>query len=136
MENITKNNVRFLQTREINDFATENNITLPLNFIALYLKYNGGLLLDNSDVKKFLSIKYGKFNIEDIINIHQKIENNIPKNYLPFASDWSDNPITICLKEGSDYGKIVTFYFDSDEEPETIANSLEELLGVNSIDEL
>ncbi len=136
MEHITRNNVNSLNIEEIQNFAQEYHINLPANFISLYLKYNGGLLMDNENIKKFLSLKYGKINIEDIIRIHQISEKNIPENYLPFANDWSDNPITINLNEGNDYGKIVKFYFDTDEESEIIANSLEELFGVESIDDL
>lgn len=136
MKKIIDNNIKKVNIKEINDFLGEFHLTPPFSFISFLLKHNGGLLENNVQVKKFLSIKYGNFNIEDLINIHQVIENNIPSNYLPIALDWSDNPITISLNEGNDYGKIVKFYFDTDEEPEIIANSLEELLGVDSIDDL
>jgi hypothetical protein len=136
MERITNSGVKSLKINDLDDFAKNNNISLPPNFISLYLKYNGGILRDNDDVKKFLSIKYGKFNIEDVIKIHQTIENNIPKGYLPFASDWSDNPITYNLNVGDDYGKIIKFYFDNDEEPDILADSLEDLFGVKNINDL
>ena len=122
--------------QDILDFENKMKIILPINYKGLISKYNGGLTEDSDFFDVLLSIKYGKQKVEDIINIHQIIENNIPNNYLPVALDWSDNPITINLDEGNDYGKIVKFYFDTDEEPEIIANSLEELLGVDSIDDL
>ena len=125
-----------ITVEDIDKFEINMKLFLPQNFKNLILKYNGGLTDDSNLFDVLLSIKYGKQTIESVINTHQNIEKNIPKDYLPIASDWSDNTITICLKQGNDYGKIVKFYFDTDEKPETIAKSLEELLGVNSIDEL
>ena len=118
------------------EFERKYNISLPNNYKSFIKKYNGGYTDESDYVDNFLSLKYGVVKIELLIDTHQIIENNIPSNYLPIALDWSDNPITINLNEGNDYGKIVKFYFDTDEEPEIIANSLEELLGVDNIDDL
>jgi len=136
MEQIIDNNIKKVNSKEINSFLEEFHLNPPISFIHFLLKYNGGLLENNDKIKRFLSIKYGGLNIEDMINIHQIIEQNIPKGYLPIALDWSDNPITINTNEGNQKGEIVKFYFDTDEEPEVLAHSLEELLGVTSIDEL
>lgn len=125
-----------LMLEGITAFENHYNINLPDNYKKLISKYNGGLIEYSENIDTLLSIKYGKIKVEDMINIHQIIEQNIPNGYLPIALDWSDNPITINLNEGNQKGKIVKFYFDTDEEPEVIANSLEELLGVTSIDEL
>lgn len=124
-----------LTNQDIIDFENTMSIELPQNFKKFIAKYNGGLVEDHDDVDTFNSIKYGSNTIEKFIEIHQRIEKNLSDSYLPIAGDWSDNPITVCLN-GEDEGKIVKFYFDSDQEPEIIADSLEDLLGVESIDDL
>lgn len=121
---------------ELLEFENKYNISLPNNYKSFIKKYNGGFTEDSEIVDKFLSIQYGIVTLALIIESHQIIEKNIPSNYLPIALDWSDNPITISINEGTDNGKIVKFYFDTDQEPEIVANSLEELLEVNSIDEI
>jgi len=118
------------------DFEKKFNIKIPLNLKSLLLKFNGGLTDDSEFFNVLLSIKFGEITIESVIEDHQISEQNIPSGYLPFALDWSDNPLTICMKTGPDLHKIVMFYFDTDEEPEIVANSLEELLEVESIDDL
>ncbi|HLN94944.1 MAG TPA: SMI1/KNR4 family protein [Flavobacterium sp.] len=122
--------------KDVKDFEERYNVNLPIDLKKLLFKFNGGYTEDSDDVDKFLSLKYGAITIEMMIETHQVTEQNLPKQYLPFALDWSGNPITVCLNEGRDYGKIVKFYFDTDDEPETIADSLEELLGVKSMDDL
>ncbi len=107
-------------------------IPFPSNYKDLLKKYNGGYTEDLEDIDTFLSIIYGKATVELVIETHQIEEKNIPAGFLPIALDWSNNPITISLKDG----KIIKYFFDTDEAPELIANSLEELLGINSIDEL
>ena len=121
--------------KDIETFENENNRVLPENYKKLILKYNGGYVENSKFFRLLNSIKYGNNTVEFIIKIHQILEDNIPKEYLPIASDWSDNEITISLKKGNDYGKIYGFYFDVDR-VEKIADSLEELLGVKNIDEL
>ncbi|WP_158961583.1 SMI1/KNR4 family protein [Myroides fluvii] len=125
-----------LNFQDILDFEYKMGFVLPINYRRLILKFNGGLTEESDFFDVLLSIKYGKQKVEDMINMHQTIEQNIPEGYLPIALDWSDNPITINTNEGSQKGEIVKFYFDTDEAPEIIAHSLEELLGVTSIDEL
>lgn len=117
---------------DITQIENKIGITFPDNLKKLLLKFNGGYIEDHEDIDTLLSIKYGKQTIEYFIEMHNRKEKNIPDNFLPFALDWSDNPITLNLSDG----KVVLFYFDEEDEPETIANSLEEVLGVKNIDEL
>jgi cell wall assembly regulator SMI1 len=125
-----------LQAGDITRFEKDFNIKLPENFKRFLLKKNGGIVKsESSEISLFLSLKDGQ-TIEDEIDTHQITEQNIPQGYLPIALDYSDNPITINLNKGEDYGKIVLFELDFEGDGYTIANSLEELLGVNSIDDL
>jgi cell wall assembly regulator SMI1 len=124
-----------LTDSDIQLFEAKYDLSLPANLKKLVRKYNGGYTEDSDEIDKFLSIKYGKVRIELIIDTHQITEKNIPEGYLPFALDWSNNALTISL-EGENEGKIVKFYFDTNEDSEIIADSLEELLGVESIDDL
>jgi hypothetical protein len=122
--------------KEIEDFEITNKISIPANYRHFIFKTNGGIVKSDSEIRKFLPIKYGNLRVEDLIDTHQISEQNIPQGYLPIALDYSDNPITINLNKGEDYGKIVIFELDFEGDGYTIANSLEELLGVNSIDDL
>lgn len=125
-----------INSNDIINFENTFEFSLPENYKEFLLKSNGGLVKTNdSEVNLFLSLRYGQ-RIEDEIDIHQLKEENIPKGYLPIALDWSDNPITLNLNEGEGFGQIVIFELDFEGERFLIANSLEELLGVNNIDEL
>lgn len=117
---------------DILEVENKIGLTIPDNLKKFIQKFNGGYIEEHNFIDTLLSIKYGKMTIEYFIKLHNEIENNLPNNFLPFALDWSDNPITINLLNNT----IVLFYFDEDNDPETIANSLEELLGVNNIDDL
>ena len=121
---------------EISTFEDNYKIKLPENYKTLILKYNGGLVEGVDYIDTLLSIKYGPVTVNDTIEIHQILEDNIPKGYFPFADDWGGNPITLCLIEGSDYGKVVKFYFDTDDEPKIIAESLESLFKVSDINHI
>lgn len=123
-----------LTESDIIDFQLKYNITLPDNYKKFILENNGGIVEDSEFIKLMLSIRHGKATVDFIIEIHQILEKNISENYLPIATDWSGNVITINLEKNSNYGKIYAFYFDVDR-VEVIAKSLEELLGVKSIDE-
>ncbi|WP_430613027.1 SMI1/KNR4 family protein [Flavobacterium sp. JP2137] len=129
-QNITRN--------DILEFEKEYHLKLPENYIAFLLKYNGGGVYDYGSeyVQSFNSLKYGKLTLEETLYDYCIIEDLLDKDYLPIANGYGSNPVTLCLKAGEDYGKIIIFYFDMDEEPQIIADSLEELLGVKSIDEL
>jgi cell wall assembly regulator SMI1 len=135
MKNYFEQVEKKILAEDLNDFEKEQKIKLPLEYRKLILKYNGGYTENNSFFDTLKSIKYGSVTVEKAINVHQKWEQNIPINFLPIANDFSDNIICIKLDKGNDYGKIYCFYFDVNRLSK-IANSLEELLGVNRIDDL
>jgi cell wall assembly regulator SMI1 len=91
---------------------------------------NQNMLLDI-----LFSLKFGELTIEDSIQYNQILENNIPLGYIPIGYTGTGNEITINVKDENKIGKIYLFRHD-ELIPILIANSLEELLGVNSIDEL
>lgn len=126
-----------LSDTELSEFETKLNITLPENYKKLIKKYNGGVVKGIEDLRILSSVKYGPNTIEDYIRVHQGLEDNISKDYLPFASDVSGNPICINIKQGEDYGKIYIIYMDSGElDPVQMCNTLEELFGVGKIEDL
>ncbi|MFK7749077.1 MAG: SMI1/KNR4 family protein [Kordia sp.] len=117
---------------DINNLEEKYNVVFPENFKKLYLKYNGGLEETGEDiVDELYSIKYGKSTIEIVRDSLQISENNIPLYYLLFATTGVGHQIGVNLEDDS----IVLFRKD-DLKPEVIANSLENLLKVNSIEEL
>ena len=124
-----------LENQDLIDFENKFDIVLSQNYKELMLKYNGGYTEANESFYTLKSIKYGELKVETSILIHQNTERNIPKNFLPIANDFSDNIICLNLEENENYGKIYCFYFDVDK-VDLLSNSLEELLGVNSIEEL
>ena len=66
----------------------------------------------------------------------QLVEANIPKEHLVFATNGAGNQIAINIDvESANHSKIYLFRYD-ELEPILLANSLEGLLGVDSIDEL
>lgn len=81
------------------------------------------------------SIKYGENTVEEAINTLQTIEENIPNEYLPIGTTSTGNEITILLKENQEKNPIFLFRYD-ELLPIRIADSLEELFGVQDIDEL
>lgn len=125
-----------ISEQELLNFQQEFSITIPEDLKKLLLKTNGGLIKNNDNLRILLSLKYGDFTIEDEIDTLQITEQNIPQGYLPIALDYSDNPITINLNQGDDYGKIFLFELDFEGNGHIIANSLKELLGVKKIDDL
>lgn len=125
-----------ISEQEILNFQQEFNITVPDDLKKLLLKNNGGLIKNNENLRILLSLKHGDFTIEDEIDTHQITEQNIPQGYLPIALDYSDNPITINLNQGDDYGKIFLFELDFEGDGHIIASSLKDLLGVKTIDDL
>jgi cell wall assembly regulator SMI1 len=127
-ENITLN--------DISEFEKKFNLVLPDNYKKLILKFNGGVdSMGDSIFSELYSIKYGDTTVESAIHTLQMVEQNIPRDYLPFAITGIGDQITLYLKSGYNYGNIYLFRYD-ELEPRKIADSLEELLGVKSIDEL
>lgn len=128
-----------IKSEDILQFIQEWEVSLPENYKKFLMKFNGGVLYDyHPFLSSFNSVKYAENNslLEDAIDIYIVKNKDFSKFFLPIATTHSDNPITICLEEGENYGKIFVFYLDRDDNPEIVANSLEELLGVESIDEL
>ena len=124
---------------DINEFETKFNITLPENYKKFLKKYNGGYLRDDEErdyLRSLNPLKYGKGTIEFTYQIYCISEPLLEKEFLPIGKSYTDNPVTLCLKEGEHYGKIILFFFDRDEDPGLAADTLEELLGVESIDDL
>ncbi len=126
-----------INRNDILDFEKNYKLILPENYKKFLLKYNGGQVDDEKreDLETFNSLKYGELTIEYMFNNYCIIEQLLDKDYLPIGNSYG-NPITLCLKAGKNYGKVIVFYFDRDQEPEIIADSLEALLGVKSMDEL
>ena len=76
-----------ISNKEIEEFEQKFNIVLPANYKKLILIHNGGEN-ENDDMllSSLRSIKYGKFTLEQSIRILQIVEENIPRNYLPFGA--------------------------------------------------
>jgi cell wall assembly regulator SMI1 len=126
-----------LTNEDIKEFEKNYGLQLPENYKKLLLKHNGGYISEyHEQLSSFQSVKYGQCKLEDAINAYSTYETLLDKEFVPIASSHSNNPITLCLRQGELYGKIILFFFDRDEEPELLAESLEELLGVESIDDL
>lgn len=124
---------------DIKKFENTWKIILPDNYKKFLLKFNGGVLYDyHPFLSSFNSIKYHENNIllDEAYHTYCVINKDLDRDFLPIASSHTDNPITLCLKNNENKGKIILFYFDRDEEPELVSDSLEELLGVKDIDEL
>jgi hypothetical protein len=124
---------------EIIQFQNEFGVILPDNYISFVKKHNGGFIGFDEErdfLDSFNSIKYGDVTVENAIAAYSKYESLCNKDFLPIANSYTGNPITLCLREGELYGKIILFYFDRGEEPELVANSLEELLGIENIEDL
>lgn len=122
---------------EIQEFEKEFNLTLPENFKKFYRKFNGGFLYDDDDlIAQIFTIKYGDLTLSEMINSNQIIEENVPREYFPFATTGGGHIITMLLNsQDANYGKIYLFRHDT-LEPELFENSLEEFLEVDSIDNL
>ncbi|TXK74409.1 SMI1/KNR4 family protein [Mesonia sp. K4-1] len=120
---------------DIEKFEKDNDIIFPENLKNLYLKYNGGEIeISDSNFYDFASLKYGEFRLEELLNDLQIEENVIPENFIPFATTGVGHIITIKISD-SIYNEIYLFRYD-ELNPKKISNSLEEFLGVNSIEEL
>jgi hypothetical protein len=116
-------------------FEVKYKIVLPENYKKLLMKYNGGVESDGDKVIDSLySIKYGDMTVEQAIETLQINEQILPREYLPIGNSGTGHEITLCIN-GSEKGKIFLFRHDS-LEPEVLANSLEELMGIQSIDQL
>jgi hypothetical protein len=123
---------------EIQEFEKEFNLTLPENFKKFYRKFNGGFVYDDDDdlIAQIFTIKYGDLTLSEMIQGNQILEKNVPREYLPFATTDVGHIITALIdSQDPNFGKIYLFRHDT-LEPEFFENSLEELLEVDSIDDL
>ncbi|MCP1995288.1 SMI1/KNR4 family protein [Flavobacterium sp. HSC-61S13] len=130
---------RRLPDNSIVQFEKKWNILLPNNYKVFLNKFNGGIIYDyHPFLNSFNSLVYNENNslLDDTYEIYCFINKDIEKEFLPIGATHNNNPITLCLKAGKNYGKVIVFYFDRDQEPEIIADSLEALLGVKSMDEI
>lgn len=127
-----------LTDSDITEFQNQNQVILPDNYKKLLKKYNGGVVEGHDDVSILCSIMHGTNTVDSWRHIHQVLENNIPKDLLPFAEDVSDNPICLNIKQDDEnYGKVYIIYMDGgDLEPVLMADTLEELFGVEKIEDL
>lgn len=126
-----------LDPGDVADFENNCGVQLPENYKKFILKHNGGYINQYHDcLSSFKPIKYGTNTVEACIRSLSIDEQLLPKEFIPIANQHFGNPITLCLREAELYGKIILFYFDRNEEPELVANSLEELLGVEKIEDL
>ncbi|MGV3599375.1 MAG: SMI1/KNR4 family protein [Bacteroidota bacterium] len=126
-----------ISPKDIDDFETNFNISLPPNYKKLLLKFNGGvpsdrILISNDEevsVGGFYSIKYGNILLEDAIKNFQISQQLIPSDCIPIGYDGFGNPYCISTND-EDYGKIYCWFFDmGEEEGRLMADSLEEFLG-------
>jgi hypothetical protein len=127
-----------IQDSDITDFEQKYVISLPSNYKILVKKYNGGLVEGTEDLRILFSIKNGNNTVNRWLDVHRDLEHNISEDYLPFGSDVSDNPICLNIKQDDEnYGKVFIVYMDGGSlEPVLMANSLEDLLGVEKIEDL
>nr|WP_321229231.1 SMI1/KNR4 family protein [uncultured Psychroserpens sp.] len=123
-----------INTTDIAHFEEQINRSLPESLKQLFLKYNGGVIEKIEEEYDFFSIKYGDLKMEDMINTLQVVEQIIPIEYLPFANSPIGHIVTFSLSDDDSSGKIFLFRHD-DLEPILISNSLEEFLGVSSIND-
>jgi cell wall assembly regulator SMI1 len=125
-----------LTLQDIADFEAAYKVNLPENYKRFIMKFNGGVTTSNDFfIHDLYSIKYGENTLEEVIEMLQIDEQNIPREYLPFANNGTGLEITLYLKEDDNLGKIFVFRYDQDE-PEKIADSLEELFEITDMDEL
>ena len=120
---------------DLTDLEQECNITLPDNYKKLLLKFNGGVTYEHEYLFELMSIKYGKYTVKELYRDSKITEKNLPDDYFPFAVTGTGNIITININHDSEYGKIFVFFNDRVENKK-ISNSLEELMGVEDIDDL
>ncbi|WP_336733148.1 SMI1/KNR4 family protein [Chryseobacterium sp. VD8] len=89
---------------DIQQIESQFNFTMPESLKKLYLKYNGGVIDIDEDYYRLNSIKYGHLLLENTIDTMQVTEENIPKEYLPFANTEGGHFICIYAGNGSKNG--------------------------------
>ena len=100
---------------DLKAFEKRWGLTLPKEFIGLYLESNGGYPPFDAvageehvyDIDWFLPIKYGNLPIDKILQDNRD-EGIDMKGMIPFAADEHDNLFVLSLSP-SDYGNIYVF---------------------------
>lgn len=123
-----------LTLTDIIEVENQFNFTMPESLKKLYLKYNGGVV-EGKNYYEINSIKYGEVLLEETIDSLQISEQQISKEYLPFANTAVGHIICMYVGDGIKNGQVYLFRHD-EMEPIFYNNTLEEFLEINSIDEL
>jgi len=111
---------RGLTIEEIQAFEAEWGITLPREFIDLYMVSNGGYppfdVVEGEEyiypVDWFLPIKYGKVTIDGLLRENRNEGVDI-KGLIPFAADPHDNLFVMSVAP-ADYGSVYLFKQEDD----------------------
>jgi cell wall assembly regulator SMI1 len=123
MENLFDKCAKKIDLSEIKAIEKDLNIIFPKDFTEHYLLYNGGVpvnchyYIEDNDIDTSVSLFYPLKNHIETIEINtieerylQFIEKGIlPKNFVPFASDWGGNQFCIDIK---DSGTVYLVYMD------------------------
>ena len=104
-----------LSEEDIKSVEYEIGVNFPQEFIAHYLKYNGGIPTNAcfymedydtfAEISRFLSMKYKdntqSFTIEESFINYTKEKNVFSSNLIPFARDWGGNLFCINHENGN-----------------------------------
>jgi cell wall assembly regulator SMI1 len=109
-----------LTIEDLQAFAAEWEITLPKEFIELYLQSNGGYPPFDAvegdeyvyNIDWFLPIKYGELTIDRLLRENRN-EGLDMKGMIPFAADSHDNLFVLSVAP-ADYGSIYLFGREDD----------------------
>lgn len=121
------------------DFESEFKIKIPENLKMFLNKTNGGDVDEDCEnpynVNAFFSIGESFNYTISSARLHHIIwEKNLPPTVFPIGTTIASDFVSIIIDESIDHGKIRVDYME-DEEFAILANSLEELLGVENIED-
>src|SRR5664279_2700937 len=137
-----------LNRADISEIEKELSIVFPDDFVAHYLRYNGGYPESDAykwrdegatTVNAFLSLKYNGFgNLENTYKNLALLERYFPLGIVPFALDDGGNLFCISVRENN-FGKVYYFnnnHYDAGDEESaltflenTFTNFIETLSG-------
>ena len=109
-----------ITVEEFNAFETLIGKTLPTDYRAHMLTYNGGVLEEDVDhvnypsgagIAYFYPIKYGYDTIEDVF---EDLDAILPNGYLSIGKTTSGGQIIISLNNDSYYGNIKEWFTNGD----------------------
>ncbi|WP_299105588.1 SMI1/KNR4 family protein [uncultured Tenacibaculum sp.] len=130
-------------------FIDSYNLKIPDSYKQFILKNNGGYPEFSAygnpyedgfviDVFSCFDTEYDRYNsssevalpsVNDTIDTHQVLENNIPKFLFSFGLDEGGNDFCISMRD-EDFGTIYAFYMDGTaEEPVFICDSFEQFIN-------